>query len=483
MGFSDLSCYGSEIPTPNLDQLADNGIRYTQMYNTSKCYTTRVALMTGNYYQHSDREWTHTATLGEVLRPVGYSTAWIGKHHGDFNPFTRGFDTFSGFLGGAISFWNPGGITKTGKAIPGIVYDWAFNEKIINPYIQEYPWHATDAFTDWSIDWLDQPVNSQKPWSLYLAYNAPHWPLHAHQKDIDKFKGVYDSGYKTIRESRYKRQVQMGLFDPNVCKLSPAEYATELAWNKLSATEKAKESLRMSIHAAMVHQVDRNVGRVIQKLKDKGQFENTLILFLADNGASPERPKKTHTDPNAIMGTIGSFDSIGKGWANVANTPMQKWKATSHEGGINTPMIAHWPEGIKKPGRFYREPCHLIDVLPTCMELTKATHPGESTQETIPKVEGISLLPTFQDQSLNRKDPLYFQFGSGFAIHDNNWKLVRSGNQPWERYNLSVDRSETQNLAAQQPERVSTMENQWQAWYQRCTGSDYSFTSKKKKKK
>ena len=251
MGYSDLGCYGSEIATPNLDKLAAAGIRYTRMYNTSKCYPTRAALLTGNYFQHTDREFPNTATAGEVLRPAGYHTWWSGKHHADFNPHGRGFDHFFGFLGGAVNFWNPGGQDKKGKAVPGAVYSWAFDDKIVNPFIPEKGFHCTDAFTDWGL----------------------------------------------------------------------------------------------------------------------GQLDNTLILFLADNGASPERPKKPDVDPDAEWGSVGSFESIGRAWANVCDTPLRKWKATSHEGGINTPMIAHWPNGIEAPGTVNRQPCHLIDLLPTWMEL------------------------------------------------------------------------------------------------------------------
>ena len=482
MGYSDLGCYGSEIPTPHLDQLASNGIRYTQMYNTAKCFPTRVALLTGNYFQHSDRDFKRTATAGEVLRPAGYHTWWSGKHHASFNPIERGFDHFSGFLGGACNFWNPGGEDKNGKKLPGAVYTWAFDEKTVKPFIPDQPFHCTDAFTDWGMNWLEEAKDSGKPWFLYVAYNAPHWPLHAHPEDIAKFKGVYDVGYGEIRMARYRRQIGTGLLDCHTALLSEAEGGSDEAWQELSDEVRKKESLRMTIHAAMIHQVDRNVGRLVTKLKELGQLENTLILFLADNGASPERPHKPHSDPEAEWGSVGSFEAIGRPWANVCDTPLRKWKASSHEGGINTPMIAHWPEGIENPGRICRDPCHLIDLLPTWMELAGASHPGESKKEDIPPVEGVSLVPTFAGQSPERKAPLFFEWGSGKAVRDGKWKIVRTRNEDWELYDLENDRTETGNLAGEHPERVAKMAEAWNAWYERCTGKPYAGKEKKEKK-
>ena len=483
MGYSDVGCYGSEIHTPHLDKLANHGIRYTQMYNTSKCYPTRAALLTGNYFQHTTREFGHTATAGEVLRPVGYRTWWSGKHHGTFNPHERGFDHFSGFLGGAVNFWNPGGADESGSRVPGAVYTWAFDEKLVKPFIPKQPFHTTDAFTDWALEWLDASRGSDKPWFLYVAYNAPHWPLHAHPEDIERFRGVYDGGYSSIREARYRRQIEMGLFKKETARLSEAETATDEAWNALSPEGQKQESLRMSIHAAMVHQVDRNVGRLVSKLTQLDQLDDTLVLFLADNGASPERPRKPDVDADAAWGSVGSFESIGRSWANVANAPLRKWKATSHEGGINTPMIAHWPNGITKAGTICRESCHLIDLLPTWMELAGASHPGESTQSDIPPIEGVSIVPSFRGKVLRRKSPLFFEFGSGNAVRDGQWKLVRTRKSRWELYRFDADRTEENDVAAEHPERAEAMAAQWEAWFRRCTGKSYPATSTKTRRK
>ncbi len=310
-----------------------------------------------------------------------------------------------------------------------------------------------------------------------MAYNAPHWPLHAHPKDIQKYEGVYDFGYKAIRDARYKRQVENGLFDPKVAKLSEPEWNQ---WESLSKQDKKKEAMRMSIHAAMVDRVDQNVGRLVKKLRELDKLDNTLILFLVDNGASPEKPNRKNA-PMEPWGSVGTFESIGRSWATVANTPLRKWKTSSHEGGANTPLIAHWPQGIANPGRTNREPCHLVDVMPTVMKLAGATYPQKLHGKPIPPVRGISLLPTLKNKPLVRDEPLYWQYGSGSAIRDGKWKLVRS-RSTWELYDMSVDRTETNDLAAKHPDRVEQMGKQWNAWYKDCTGSEYQLAKKKKRK-
>ena len=233
MGYSDLGCYGGEIKTPNLDSLAKNGIRYTQAYNTSKCWTTRISLLTGLYHHRSDRDFRNTALIGETLKPAGYRTWWSGKHHASFNPHERGFDHFSGFLGGAINFWNPGDKAREGEDVPGwkAVYTWAFDKKLVKPYLPPKDFYATDAFTDWGLEWLDGKEGADAPFFLYLAYNAPHWPLHAHPDDIAKYEGVYDSGYEAVRKARYERQLAIGLFDEEVTPLSEPEHKV---WSTLS---------------------------------------------------------------------------------------------------------------------------------------------------------------------------------------------------------------------------------------------------------
>ncbi len=490
MGYSDLGCYGSEIQTPHLDALATNGVRYTQMYNTSKCWTTRISLLSGIYHHRSGRGFERTAMVSEVLGPAGYLTWWSGKHHASFNAHDRGFDHFHGFIGGAINFWNPGDRAREGEPQPGwrATYSWAFDEKIVKPFIPDKSFYATDAFTDWALTWLKEreadKAQRARPFFLYVAYNAPHWPLHAHPKDIEKYKGVYDVGYDAIRAARYKRQVEMGLFDPKTAPLSERTYEANL-WESMSEQQRHDESMRMAIHAAMVDCVDQNVGRLVAQLKKTGELDNTLILFLVDNGASAERPNAKGA-PKEPWGSVGTFEAIGRNWANVSDTPLRLWKATSHEGGINTPMIAHWPKGIAESmrGSFYREPCHLIDLLPTWMAMAgpSAQYPGRSEQEDIPAIDGVSLLPSFAGKSLERGKPLFFEFGSGKAVRDGNWKLVRSRTKAWELYNLARDRTETKDLSTTEPERAKRMQEAWLAWYRDCTGKAWTEPVKKKRK-
>lgn len=461
MGYSDLGCYGGEIQTPNLDSLAENGLRYTQAYNTSKCWTTRISLLTGLYHHRSDRNFQNTALIGEILRCAGYLTWWSGKHHAGFNPYDRGFDHFSGFLGGAINFWNPGDRARKGESLSGwqAVYSWAFDDKVIKPFNPGKEFFATDAFTDWSLNWLDESKGREKPFFLFLSYNAPHWPLHAHSEDIAKYDGIYDEGYEAIRQARYQRQLEMGLFEPKTAPLSDPEH--EL-WSNLSQKEKKEEALRMEIHAAMVDRMDQNIGRLVKRLKKLQKFENTLIFFLVDNGASHERPKRGTKNSKAEWGSVGSFEAIGKSWANAINSPFRKWKVQGLEGGICTPMVAHWPEGIKLPRKsISREPCHLIDFVPTFMELAgdKAIYP-----KNLPKLDGISLKPTFSGMKLKRVKPLFFQYGSWQVIRQNQWKLVQKKTEPWQLYDLSKDRTETKNLADLFPELTAQMKNEWGKW-------------------
>ena len=310
---------------------------------------------------------------------------------------------------------------------------------------------------------------------LYLAYNAPHWPLHAHPEDIEKYHGVYDGGYESIRKQRYQRQLETGLFASDSVPLSPPEHDD---WDSLSSEEKADQALRMQVHAAMVDRVDQNVGRLLNQLEKNGQLNNTLIFFLVDNGASHENPtKRGPRDPDAPMGSVGSFESIGQSWANAVNAPLRKWKVQGLEGGICTPMIAHWPNGITtSANEICREPCHLIDLLPTLMELAgdQVSYPDD-----IPAVDGVSLVPLLKGKRLRRTAPLFFQYGAWQAIRDNQWKLVQYKNNPWELYDLRHDRTETQNLASQQPGRVAEMTRRWQSWYRDCTGEAWKTDSRK----
>jgi arylsulfatase len=272
MGYSDLGCMGGEAKTPHLDKLSQNGLHFTQMYNTAKCFPTRACLLTGVYFQQTDKDFKNTATIGEVLRPIGYRTLWSGKHHSDFNPRTRGFDRFSGLLAGFCNFWNPGNKPIKDQPFPGMrrrsdSYPWAFDDKIIHPFVPDDPkFYTTDAFTDWGLEWLDEYSKEDNPFFLYMAYTAPHWPLHAWPEDIKKYKGVYDQGFGAVRAARYKRQKERGLFDPKIAPLYEPE-AGQQKWDDLTADQKKLQAQKMEVHTAMVDRVDQNVGRLINKLK------------------------------------------------------------------------------------------------------------------------------------------------------------------------------------------------------------------------
>ena len=485
MGYSDLGCYGGEIRTPHLDHLAANGIRYTQMYNTAKCYPTRACLNTGIYFQRTNRDFTGTATVGEVLRPAGYRTLWVGKHHATFDPRTRGFDGFEGFLGGAGNFWNPGAEARPGEGEPPRkgTNAWIVDGELKKTYVPPKGFYTTDAFTDQAIEWLrESKASPARPFYLYVAYNAPHWPLHAWPEDIRKYDGVYNGGYRAIREARYERQLAMGLFEKDTAPL-PNEGLAAM-WEAYSPLERQQWADRMEIHAAMVDRVDQNVGRLVAVLRELELLDNTVIVFLADNGASAEYVNRRilHGDYDGAWGGVNSFECISKGWAHAANTPMRLYKATSHEGGINTPMIVHWPRGITRPGTIDRTACHVMDLLPTWIELAGASYPGQSKQQGIPPLDGVSLKPTFTGRAVTRDKPLFFQFGQGRAVHDGKWKLVRRGKTPWELYDLSQDRTETRDLASTHPQRVQRMIAAWERWYQACTGRAFPADTPTRKK-
>ena len=470
MGYADIGCYGGEIKTPNIDSLAAGGVKFAEMYNTAKCYPSRACLVTGVYFQRTDRDFVNTATLGEVLRPAGYTTLWSGKHHAKFNPVTRGFDRYFGMIGGAENHFKPNQDNAKGWALDG--------EK---PATKDSGFYSTDAYTDKAIKWLNEYKNVDKPFLLYVAYTAPHWPLQAWPEDIAKYKGVYDAGYDVIRKARYERQIQLGLVDPKTTPLSAFEQGKKAPrkWDELSPAEQKHEAALMEIYAAMIDRVDQNVGRLIQCLKEQGKLDNTLILFMADNGGCAENPKDPDADPNAPMGSAESFLSYGSGWATVSNTPLRKWKQDSFEGGISTPLVVHWPAGIKPQTTWNRNPSHLIDIMPTLVEVTGAKYPGESKQAKIPPMDGVSLLPALKGGAIARANPLFFQFNKGSAITDGQWKLVRNS-EKWELYDMANDRSETQDLADKYPEIVKKMDAKWLTWWKDSTGSDWTGKVSKK---
>ena len=487
MGYSDIACYGGEISTPNLDELAKNGIRYSQMYNTSKCTTTRSSLLTGRYVTggSSEQNYKKGQIIGEVLKEAGYRTLWSGKNHSTVLPPERGFDRFYGFQGGACNFWNPGDKLQDGGKFPHIkAYTWMVDDKWVTPFIPKDPnYFMTDVITDNALSWLKQYEKEDKPFFLYLAYNAPHWPLHAPDKDIAKYKGKYDAGYQEIRKARYQRMLSMGVINKANAPLYKGDIA---AWDSLSDSEKKIEAKRMEIHAAMVDNMDQNIGRVIDHLKKNGEFENTLFLFLTDNGASHERDKRAFKNYTPTgkekMGGVMSYECIGFNWSQVANTPLARHKTTSHEGGVNTPMIAHWPKGIKSKSGWSREPAHLVDIMSTLIELSGGEYKDEFNGNKSLPLQGVSLIPTFTEGKLApRKTSIGYNFGMGKGVRTERWKLVSFKNGPWELYDMLNDRTETNNLATQMPEKLEQMKQAYDDWFK--TANQGAKVKKKKKKK
>jgi len=472
MGWSDLGCYGSEIRTPHIDRLAEEGMRFTQFHNTSKCFPSRACLLTGIYAQQSgyDRSYNqplkHAVTLGEVLREAGYITLWSGKHHGLENPVYRGFDHYYGLKDGACNHFNPGD-QRPGEGVPArkswsgekARRAWCIDSLMFTPYTpEERDFYTTDYFTHYAVDWLESYQEDDRPLFLYMAYTAPHDPLMAWPEDIARYEGWYDEGYKPIRQLRYARQLEIGLIDKNY-RLSEATY---FDWDTLSADLKAEESRKMEVYAAMIDRLDRNVGRLLKTLEETGRAENTLILFVSDNGASAEMVRLD--DDYGEIGSMTRWASLGPQWANVSNTPFRYFKNYSYEGGINTPLIAHWPGNIQ-PGTFSRFPGHFIDIMATLVDLTGAEYPMVFNGEDITPMQGESLIPAFKGGNPIRSGPMFWEWSSGQAVRQGDWKLVRWGKQnPWDLYKVSEDPSETINLAGLFPDTVEMMAKMFQAW-------------------
>ncbi|MDF7826854.1 arylsulfatase [Pontiellaceae bacterium B12227] len=509
MGYSDIGCYGGEIHTPNLDQLAENGLRYSQFYNSARCCPTRASLLTGLYpHQTGIGHMTHDKglpgykgdlnascmTIAEVLKPAGYSTYMSGKWHVTkhlfpetedlkYNwPRQRGFDHFYGTVLGAGSLWDPTTLVRENQHIT------PENDPEYQP---EEKWYYTDAITDNAVKYI-KGHESEKPFFMYVAYTAAHWPMHARERDIAKYKGMYDEGFDAIRKARYKKLKQLGLIKDE-WKLSP----TVGKWAKVK--NKAWEARNMEVYAAMVDSMDQGIGRIVDELKKQGELENTLILFLQDNGgcaepfgrkgkfkpraANPTRSpmakdelqkdminKKTRDGYPVRMG-VGvmagppdTYISYGRDWANVSNTPFKEYKHYSHEGGISTPLIAHWPKGIQRKNEIERQPSHVIDIMATCVDLSGAKYPSEFKGHEISPMQGKSLVATFEGKAIER-DTLYFEHEGNRAIRKGKWKLVTKGaNSPWRLYDMEADRSEMNNLASGKPEFVAQLSKEWNEW-------------------
>jgi arylsulfatase A-like enzyme len=468
MGYSDVGCYGGEVKTPNIDMLAESGLRFTQFYNCAKCAQTRATLLTGIYDQAvSVSDMKYGATFGEVLRTVDYRTLIAGKWHQKPLPTTRGFDRYYGLADGCCNFWNPGLEARDGEGPPGRkgkkrVRRWAIEDEVVMGYTNpDKDFYTTDAFTTYAIERLEEYRNEDRPFLLYMPFTAPHYPLHAWPEDIARYRGKYKVGWDVIRKQRFERMKELGIIGPSHA-LSPRETR---AWDALTEEQKDEEDLKMAVYCAMIDRVDQNLGRLFKKVKELGEWDNTLILFLADNGACPEQP---NTTPDIPPGPVESYRTISVGWANASNTPYRKFKSTDFEGGIRTPFIAHWP-GVIKPG-ITHQVGHIIDITPTFMEVAGAQYPGKINGQKTKPVAGKSLLPVFQGRERAPHDVLYWQFGKARAARQANLKLVRLGDKsPWELYDLEADPTELNNIAAKLPEKTRHLAELWERWFKECS--------------
>jgi arylsulfatase len=502
LGWSDLGCYGGEIRTPNLDRLAHGGVRFTQFYNTARCCPSRASILTG-LYPHQTGMGNMTSarprqdypgysgvlndrnvTIPEVLRKAGYSTWMAGKWHlGPPGPTGRGFDEYYGMVHGFDSFWDASRYTRLPRGRSERTYP-------------DGKYYATDAITDYTLDFLAESRKRENPFFLYLAYNAPHFPLHAPKDVIDRYAPIYEQGWDRIREQRHRRMQQLRLI-PRHLRLTPRSEIppnrfnqqtgwagrTNPAWDSIEADRRKDLARRMATFAAMVDIMDRNIGRVIDNLRTNGQLDNTLVLFLSDNGACAEwdpwgfdvnsGPQNVLHRGEALerMGQPGTYHSYGSGWANAGNTPWRLYKHYIHEGGIATPLIAHWPRGSRRRNAIESQPGHIIDLMPTCVELAGASYPA-----AIPPMEGRSLVPALGGKRIER-GPLFWEHEGNRAIRIGKWKAVAvdpAGR--WELYDLDADRTEMRDLAAQHPERLKQMVEQWEQWARRTNTIPWMWT-------
>ncbi|MEM9825151.1 MAG: arylsulfatase [Planctomycetota bacterium] len=468
MGWSDLGCYGSEIETPHIDSLAADGLLFTDFYNNGKCTTTRASLLTGRYPQRGGRGIEllddRMRTIAERLLQMGYRTGMSGKWHNGkvkpHRPIDRGFEESFGLWDGCCNFFDPSQPDPAFKG--GRVRFFGRNDKRIDDFPDDF--YSTDAFTDHAIETIRDAVGSGTPFFHYLAYTAPHYPLHAKPSDIAKYRGRYDAGWDVLRKKRYQRQVDLGLIDPAVWP-DPGPNPNNQDFKRDDLVDEAWEMSRMEVYAAMLDCVDQNIGRLLQTLDELKVAENTLIVFLSDNGGCAEVPggaaNTTHRP-----GPKQWYSHVGPNWAYAQNTPFRRYKTYTHEGGIATPCVMRWP-AIISPGQKSRTVGHIIDLLPTFVDLAGGTiNQPDAGPERLP-VDGISLSPVLRDpkSTLPRQNALFWHWAGHRAVRDGKWKAVwENKKQGWELYDLGDDRTETQNLAAKYPDRVNQYANAWLGW-------------------
>jgi len=465
MGYSDIGCYGGEVDTPNIDALAAGGLRFTQFYNCAKCEQSRATLLTGNYDQAVGlKNMEFGATFGEVLRGNGYRTIISGKWHQSPLPTTRGFDRYYGLASGCSNYFNPGTEARAGEGKPGRkikgLRRWAIEGEAIMGFTDPDPkFYTTDAFSDYAIERLKEYRGDDKPFLLYLPYTAPHYPLQAWPEDIAKYRGKFKVGWDVVRQNRYQRMIELGIIDAKY-KLSPRD-AEVPPWDSLAEEQKDADDLKMAVYCAMIDRVDQNLGRLFAEVKAQGEWENTLVLFLADNGGCPTQP---NTTPGIPPGPVESYRTVSVGWANASNTPYRKFKSTDYEGGACTPFIAHWP-GVIKPDTITNQVGHIIDITPTFMDITGAEYPKKINGNKTKPVAGKSLMPIFQGKQRKPHDAIFWQFGKAKAVRQGDWKLVRLGNADWELYDLKEDRTELTDLATKNPVKAKELATMWEVWF------------------
>lgn len=533
MGYTDLGCYGGEIATPHLDGLAAKGLRFTQFYNTSRCCPTRASLLTGLYSHQAGigdmvNDQGHDAyrgdlndrcvTLAEAVRPIGYRSYAAGKWHvtkhvgqdgpNDNWPLQRGFDRFYGTISGAGNYFDPQSLIRDNTMI----------SPFDDPDYQPDTFYYTHAISDHAVRFIREHAETKgtSPFLMYVAYTAPHWPLHALPEDIAKYKGKYATGYEPVRGARLTRAINAGVL-PTDQSLSP----TVGDWNAIP--DKAWESAGMEVYAAMIDAMDQGIGRIVAELARTKQLENTLILYLQDNGACHETngrsAKKGHPDgprpeqptfppisakavlernffplqtregfpirmgAHVMPGPSDTFLAYGRNWANVSNTPFREYKHWVHEGGISTPLVVSWPAGIdgRHRGTVVHDASHLIDLMATVVDVSGATYPHTVDGVSIHPMEGVSLVPTFEGKPLERAAPLCWEHEGNKAIRDGRWKLVAKHGQPWELYDLSIDRAESNNLAVQEPDAAKRLGRAWQEWADRVGVLPYPVKSSPRK--
>lgn len=479
VGFSDMGSFGGEIPTPNIDALTKDGLAFTQFYNNARCSPSRASLLTGTYPHQaglghlesvevpgskglhsklSDR----VVTLAEVMKSAGYFTAMAGKWHLGISrgvgPWQRGFDRSLASPSGELYY--PDQLQPLAQS----VYIDGERVPASSPRVGQGNWYSSDMFVDWQTKFVGEAREQRKPFFLYMPFVGAHFPLMAPPEDVAKFKGRYMRGWEVIRRERFERQKKLGIIaaDAELPAALPGSYD----WNKLSAEDKDRFDTMMAVYAAVIHRVDRAIGTLVDRLRQSGELDNTLILLMSDNGGTAESGPDGRLRGEGLPGSAQSVVWTGMNWATLQNAPFRYFKHHTYEGGIATPLIAHWPRGIAAQvrGTFVREPGHLIDVMPTLVELAGATYPRNFNGHTILPMEGRSMVPAFRGEPLTRDKPIFWEHEGNRAVRDGKWKLVAGFRKPWQLFEMTTDRAEMHDLAASQPDRTRKMAQQWDDW-------------------